>query len=101
MIDILRNVEGRAVLDHTAARRQGELPGGQQLAIDLEFGETPSMRSQAADAAAHPLFDIAVEVLEVLRAKEHAFGPDDLVIPGHDSTHDGNRQRPPAAAAGR
>ena len=55
MIDILRHGEGRAVLQDAAAGRDRKLARRQQLAIDLEFGEAPGMRAQAADAAAHEL----------------------------------------------
>src|ERR1700722_14893623 len=41
------------------------------------------MRPQVRRAIAHQPFDIAVLLLKVLGAKEHALRPDDLVVPRH------------------
>jgi hypothetical protein len=84
MIGILGNAEGRAILEDAAAGDDAELADGEQIAVDLEVDDAPGMRAHAVDAAAHQLLDIAVELLEMLRPKEHSLGPDDLVIPMHD-----------------
>ena len=87
VIDVFGNVERRAVLQNAAAGSHGEAAGGQQLAVDLQFGESPGMGPEAVDASAHQPLDIAVILLEVLGTEEHALRPDDLVVPGHDSIH--------------
>ena len=84
MVGILGNAERRAVLEDAAATDQRELADGEQVAVDLDVDQSPVMRPHALDAGAHQLFDIAVELLEMLGPEEHPLGPDDLVIPVHD-----------------
>jgi hypothetical protein len=50
------------------------------------------MRTQVIDPAADELLDVAVELLEVLGAEEHALRPDDLVIPGHVAIREPSRR---------
>ncbi len=85
VIDILGDGERRAILKNSPARAEAEFADGQKLTIDLELRYSPRVRRELGDARTHQLLDIAVLLLKVLRPKEHAFGPNYLIVPRHNA----------------
>src|SRR5712671_1467468 len=97
MIGVLGDAEGRAVIEDTAAADHREFADGEEIAVDLDVDDAPGMRTHAIDATAHELFDIAVELLEMLGPEEHPLGPYDFVIPVHKTSKIKPRDRPKVA----
>ena len=81
MVRVFRNRERRPIRKDTAAGRYCKLPGLKQVVIDGQLGEAPRMRAQTVDTSADQSLEIAVRLLEMLRPKEHALGPDDFISP--------------------
>ncbi len=90
VIGILGNTERRAVIENAATMCYREFPDGEELAVELDALDAPGMRADAADAPAHEMLYIAIELLEMLRPEEHALGPNDFIIPGHRGAHEGS-----------
>ncbi len=65
---VLRHREWRAIGKHAARAAQAELADGEQIALDLHFGEAPGIRAQPGDAPFQVSLQIAFLLLEMLRA---------------------------------
>jgi hypothetical protein len=57
----------------------------EQRVVDLDRRETPAIRAQTRGARFELRLKVAVVLLQMLRLQEHAFRPDDLAVPVHDS----------------
>ena len=75
--------EGRAVLEHAGDARQRELARAQQVAVKRQLGYAPGMRTQRRGAGLEQMLEVAILLLIVLGAEEHALLPHHLVVPGH------------------
>src|SRR6185437_10072142 len=79
----IRHGEGCAVGKHTACPAQRELADREQVALDLELHESPRIRTQSAHAALDVVLEVALLLLEMLRAQKQPFGPDNSILLGH------------------
>ncbi len=77
---VLRHGKRSAVRKYSARAPQAELAYGQQVALDLQLGEAPRMRTQRRGAPFDPALQIALLLLEVLGPQKQPFGPDDAIV---------------------
>ena len=74
-------IEGRSVGEHARRPSQAELVLLSKVAIELDLRKPPRIGRCLADPAFDEMFEIAVVLLQMVRSKKQALGPDDLAIP--------------------
>jgi hypothetical protein len=73
----------RKICSASACALDAELADCQQIGLQLQLGEAPGVGPQATRAQFHEALEIALLLLQMLRAKEKPFAPDDLVVIRH------------------
>lgn len=93
-----RQVEGQSVGPHTPGMQQLQAAAFQRRGVDGQRREPPEQASQGFAAQVGLLLQIALLLLEQLRAQEKALAPADLVEPHHGDCVRGLSRRPRCAA---
>src|SRR5450631_4504778 len=81
----IRDRERRAVRKDTSRPPNRQLTDREHVAVEFELVEAPAVGAQRTGSALDIGLEIPLLLLEVLRAKEQALGPDDLATIRHES----------------
>ena len=70
-----RDVERRTVRKQPFGFADGDLAEGQQVAVELEFGEAPAMAGDGTAPGVYEVLYVPVVLLKMCRPQEHPLRP--------------------------
>ena len=80
---VVGHAKRRAVGEHPCDTPQRDLADRQQVALELDVGETPAVGDERMAPSLNIALEIALLLLEVLGLQEQALRPDDSVVVRH------------------